>query len=156
MNIDKTVIDFSSFSDYQVFSDGYYWMTYKETISVNDIVDKNTLEDSLNSPLLWDIIGRSLFGMPYIFSGNEYQFVIPVYSDSLEKDVLLQEKIGDIIKTLTKQDKLEIYFSDKSKIILYNDKIVVENIFNEDDVNITNIVYNVITLFLLQTLRRGQ
>ena len=155
-NRDKNVIDFSDFYDYQVFSDGYYWMSYEETMAVIDVTNKEGLGRAINSPMLLNIIGTSVFNMPYILVDGEYTFIIPVYSDTTSADIEIKEKIGDIIKVLSAKKDNSVYFSNKTKFILYNDKIVVENVDTLDDANIVNIVYNVITLFLLQTLRRGQ
>jgi hypothetical protein len=156
MNIDKNVVDFSKYIDYSAFSDGYHWMTYDTVLAVSNITNRNTIEESLNSPYLWNLIGTTLFNMPYIKIDDVYQFVVPRFSDSVADDIIKQSTIGDMIEAFTKTDEFEISFSNKTKFILYNNKIVVENLEDEDDANIINIVYNVITLFLLQTLRRGQ
>ena len=156
MNIDKNIVDFSRYIDYSSFSDGYYWMTYETVLAVSNITNENTVEDALNSKYLWNLLGLVLFNMPYIKINDEYQFVIPKFSDSVANDVIKQSTIGDMIESFTKMDEFEISFSNKTKFILYNNKIVVENLEDEDDANIINIVYNVITLFLLQTFRRGQ
>ena len=154
--IDKTFVSFSEFNEYQAFSDGYYWMEYESTVAVTDVTNKNSLEDALNSPVLWNKIGLSLFNMPYIMIDGEYQFIFPVLSDSSADDVLRQSTLGDIVKTLTKSHDIEINFSNKTKFVLYNTKIAVEEIEDRNDANIVNIAYNVITLFLLQKLRRGR
>jgi len=156
INIDKTVVDFSDLNDYQIFSNGYHWMSYEATISINNITNSKSVEEALNDPILWDLIGRELFGMMYIENNGEYEFIIPVYSDSSEADVSTKEKIGDVISSLTKKSEFDIFFSNKTKFILYNNRIAVEHISDKDDANIINIVYNLISLFLLQILRKGQ
>ena len=155
MNIDKTVVDFSDLNDYQIFSNGYHWMPYEAAIAIGHITSNKSVEEALNDPILWNQIGKNLFGMMYILNNDNYEFVLPTYSDSLASDVTTIEQIGDIISTLTRKSEFDIFFSNKTKFILYNSKISVEYISDEDDANIVNIVYNLITLFLLQILRKG-
>ncbi len=156
VNIDRRGVDFSKYVDYVSFSDGYYWMDYESMLAVTETTNNMGVEDALNDPFLWNRIGISLFNMPYVEINGEYDFIVPVYSDSVESDVERQSMVGDIIEAFTKTDEYDISFSSKTSFMLYNNKIVVENIEDEDDANIANIVFNIITVFLLQTLRRGQ
>ncbi len=156
INDNKIIVNFSKYSHYESFSDGYYWMSYESTLAIIKETNEKNLNDALNSPLVWDSIGRNLFNMPYMDIGEGvYDFIIPVYSDSSSEDVKRQSIIGDIVKALIQEPEIDLFFSNKTKFILYNDEIVIEYIEDEDDANIVNIAYNIISLFLLQKLRRG-
>lgn len=150
----KREIDFSKYSDYEAFSDGYYWMDFDSTNEIYQELKKNSVEKVLNMPSIWNSIGSRLFNMPYVESGGSYDFIIPTYSDSSSSDVKIQTIAGDIVNTLLKKPLIEMNFSNKTKIVLYNNRIAVDEIEDEDDANIVNIVYNVITLFLLQKIKR--
>jgi len=150
----KRVIDFSKYSDYEAFSDGYYWMDFD---SINEIYEELRDKDIgavLNLPSIWNSIGSRLLNMPYLKIDGEYTFIIPSYSDSSESDVRTQTVAGDVVATLLNKPIIDMDFSNKTKIVLYNNRIVVDEIEDEDDANIANIVYNVVSLFLLQKIKR--
>jgi len=158
MNLDdissKRVIDFSKYSDYEAFSDGYYWMDFDSVNEIYEELKNNDVETVLNLPSVWNSVGSKLLNMPYIKVDGEYRFIVPSYSDSSEADVKTQTVAGDVVSSLLNEPVVEMDFSNKTKIVLYNNRIVVDEIEDEDDANIVNIVYNVVSLFLLQKIKR--
>ena len=149
-----TIVDLSNFSTYNKMSYGYDWMTYEDELLINSLLRDNTLNDVVNSPIVWDKIGNQLFRMPYILIDGEYVFVFPELSGNVEADLIKKDKIGSIIKALTADDEY-IFLNNDSKFILYNNKIEAAGEDILSDGNIVNIVFNTITLFLLYTFKKG-
>lgn len=150
----KITIDFSNYFDFNIFSNGYYWMPYETVLSVLSILNKNGFCGALNSPTLWNNIGKELFNVEYKEIDGDMKFIFPQYSDVLESDLHIQNTAGDMVKTFTSNKYGEIFFSNKTKIILYNNEIVVDIDDISGEPNISNIIYNVITLFILQKIKR--
>ena len=154
MNSDK-IIDMSNYYTYRAYSGGYSWMTHDHAAFITKSILENGLEYTLKNSEVWNKIGYDLFNMPYREIDGIYRFVIPVYTETSETDLKIQDLIGKISTILDEDDGKYIYFSDRSKFILYNNDIEIETIDNESDVNIANTAFNIIVMFLLKTLKRG-
>jgi hypothetical protein len=155
-SLNKYIVDLSDYSTFYSYTYGYDWLSFEINTEITTSLENVGVEGTLNSPTLWNMIGTSLFNMPYMIVDGEYRFIIPMYSDSSSDDVIRQARIGDIIEALMSESDFGFSFSNKTKIILYNNKIAVEDIEDEYDVSINNVIFNVISIFLLQKLRTGQ
>lgn len=151
----KILIDLSNFFEYSIFSNGYSWMEYEHEILIQDKIDTLGIEEALNDPVIWNMIGSDIFNMPYMEISGSYSFIFPELSDLIEADVKRKENIGKIISILMSNPEDYIFFNNSSKFILYNNKIEVENLSDINNANIINIVFNVISMYLLQQFKRG-
>jgi len=155
MPTDNRVINMSNFFEYQAFSDGYGWMTYDHELMIRSSIAEKGFIDTLNNTDIWNRIGSDVFNMPYLNDNGDWKFVIPTFSDISEADIGRKEIIGRMIKKLIISPENNLYFNSNSKFILYNTKIEAEEIDAIEDANTINIIFNVISLFLLQTLKTG-
>ena len=158
MTIDTNdrVIEFSKFFDYQAYSSGYSWMQREHVVLINLMMDQgDPISDILNSSRLWNRIGSDIFNMPYIQTNGVYSFVIPDLSNVVEADVKRDEVIGKIVKELALKTENSVYFKNTSKFILYNDKIEVASLEEVKDANMANIIFNLVSAYILQTFKRG-
>ena len=153
----EQVVDMSNYFIYQDFSYGFDWMdndVYKEIFKRLKSNDFN-IQNTINDPIIWNAIGVSVFNMPYIKNDDGlYEFVVPIYSDVVELDVRIQDTIGKIIKKLVVEDENEAKISKHLKFFLYNDGISVNDDSEVVDQNIVQIVFNVITVFMLRFIRQ--
>jgi hypothetical protein len=122
----------------------------------------SSLVDNVNeivqSPFVLNMIGTDLIGMTYTQNTDgSWSFKVPVITDTDEEDVKKQQTIGDIYKKLIApiQNKKKIKFINKTKFMLYNDKIEVVNDEYINDINIANIVVNVISIYVAQIFKKG-
>ena len=152
----EKIIDMGNYFTYQRFAYGFPWMTpdiYKQTSKIIRDSDYN-IEHSVNSPLLWNAIGVSLYNMPYVKNQDgSYSFLIPVYSDVIEGDVQIQNTIGKIIKKLIKVEPGDLPIDKPIRFFLYNSRISVSGDDSYIDPNIAAIIFNVISVFLLRFIR---
>ena len=152
----EQVVDMSNYFVYQNFSYGYSWMDNAIYMKILSELKKSDydVEVVINLPVIWNAIGISVFNMPYVLQGDgTYDFVVPEYSDLIEKDVRTQDKIGKIINKLVKSDKDNAKISKDLTFFLYNDKITTAGADSVIDQNIASIVFNVITVYMLRFIR---
>jgi hypothetical protein len=156
MSGNEYVIDMSNVFVYQAFSNGYSWMTNEMMIAVSSTIkNSKDIKDAINNKDLWNMIGTNMFRMPYIeISPGVFDFIIPSYSDINKNDIRTQELSGKIIKSLIKENDQNAFLNIDLRFILYNDFISVDGVGGKGDVNTANIIFNVLTVFMLQTIKR--
>lgn len=149
----KNTIDMTNIFKYNAFSDGYVWMEYEVLETIMVFMDELEIRDLINSPLLWDKIGKTVFNMPYSQVNGMYRFIPPDYSAPTDANIIRKNTIGKIIKNLDSEPLDNILFSNNLKFILYNNSIDIDGEFNKTDPNAVNIVFNVISYFILKKIK---
>jgi hypothetical protein len=150
------IVDMSNYFVYQSFSYGYSWMEDNIYKYLNNKLKKEgySIVETINSPELWNTIGVSVFNMPYLDTGDgKHQFIVPEYSDLIDSDIVIQNRIGSIIDKLVMSDTNQLFINKDLKFFLYNDSISVEEQSGIVEQNIPCIIFNVLTVYMLRFIR---
>lgn len=152
-----TEIDLSNFSVYEVMSGGYSWAereTIKEVVST---LNRGGIEAVLSSRSILNKMGTRIANMPYTADEDDHWDFRPQIMDMTRvEDLRKMDIIGDIYKTLIDpiSEATYIYFTNKTRFILYNSKIEVSDDRSLVDVNMVNVLVNVLSIFVVQAYKR--
>jgi hypothetical protein len=149
----------SNFVVYSYLSVGYAWMSpkvYSYILELSSSVEN--VNSILQDPNILNLIGMEMLGMPYTKNiDGTWSFKPPIITDTDEEDIFRQQIVGEVYKRIIKpiQSKKNIPFSNKTRFMLYDDKIEVVNDEFIDDINIANIIVNVVSVYIVQKLKEG-
>ncbi len=151
-------LSLSDYYTYRALSNGYDWITPEMLLFTRVMVEKIGISSILTSPEYLNFMGIGILNMPYTEDSPEnYSFKIPIFLNTKGEDIQRMNTIGSIYKNIISPVMTEpkIKFNSKTKFILYNHKIEINDDADQDDVNEENIIINVVSIFLLQIYKRG-
>jgi len=151
-------IDFSNFFEYRRVSDSNMWMFQDAKLMINSLYREmdGDIEKVINNTSLINQIGSKILNINcYDNTMGEKVFNIPSLSQSIEEDVSIMDRAGNILRILffDNNDK-NLFLNNNSKIVLYNSKISIEQWDESNLQNRVNIIFNTILLFLVRKLKR--
>ncbi len=150
-------ISLTNFNVYRALSSGYDWVSPSIISKVRAMNEGKTIDNILTDKHILNYMGIEMINMPYTENTDgTWSFKPPVFIDTDEKDIKRTSNIGKVYKHLIAPIKFDenIFFTNNTRFILYNDKIEISDERNLNDVNIVNILVNVISIFIVQTYKR--
>ncbi len=150
-------ISLANFNIYRALSSGYDWVSPEIISKIRAINKGNTIDNILIDKHILNYMGTEMINMPYTENiDGTWSFKPPVFIDTDAKDIRRMNNIGKVYKHLIAPIKFgeNIFFTNNTRFILYNDKIEISDERNLSDVNIVNILVNIISIFIVQTYKR--